>query len=90
MNPQTSQSFNLRRIEKLRAPSGLDYSSINGSQDEEVSQSLSNLNNQAIRLVIKGDDDDVVVVSHTEPNEIVRPNSRNVAKKSYQTVSSVL
>jgi hypothetical protein len=48
-----------------------------------VNQSLSKLNNQAIRLVIKDDDDDVVVVSQTEPNELIRPNSRNVAKKSY-------
>ena len=50
-----------------------------------MSQSLSKLNNQAIRLVIKDDDDDddVVVVSHTKPNELIRPNSRNVAKKSY-------
>jgi hypothetical protein len=71
-------------------PSGLDYSSIDRPQEEEVTQSLSKLNNQAIRLVIKEDDDDVVVVSHTEPNELIRPNSRNVAKKSYQTVSSVM
>jgi hypothetical protein len=59
--------------------------------------SLSNLNQQAIRLVIKEDDDLVVsrnggAVVHTEPsvNSAMRPNSRNLAKKSYQTVSSVL
>ena len=56
--------------------------------------SLSNLNQQAIRLVIKDDDDLVVSRNagdrvHTEPSDslAMRPNSRNVAKKSYQTVS---
>ena len=48
-----------------------------------MTKSLAKLNNQAIRLVIKEDEDDVVVMSHTEPNEVMKPNSRNVAKKSY-------
>jgi len=74
----------------------------NRMTDEELGpphHSLSNLNNNAIRLVIKDEDnsvddsDGLVVMSHTEPNEgggNTKQNSRNIAKKSYQTVAGTL